>query len=146
MSGFVFTRGATTWWPVKWNEPADGGAVVEQSMELRFKRTAWDKIDALYQQDNFDFLKAVATDWRDIVDDAGRPVTFDDDAIGEMTNRPAFAEAIGATYIAFLRALPETRLGNSATSPAGGPAEKSEAADGAPAATKASARPSKRRG
>ena len=138
MSKFVFVKDATTWWPVQWNEPVDGGGVAPHSIELRFKRTPWGpEVDALYKLDNAAFIRAVATDWRGIEDDAGRPVPFDNsDVVADMAARPDFGEALGAAYITFLRAVPETRLGNSSASLAGGPvAIEATTADGAPPAS-----------
>lgn len=139
MGKFVFVRGAVTWWPVKWFEPADGGVTVENTIQLRFKRTPWgEEVDALYKLDVVPFIEAVATDWRGIIDDADRPVAFEADAIAEMAGRPAFGEAVGAAYLEFLRAVPATRLGNSEASLAGGPAAGQElTADGALPATPA---------
>ncbi len=139
MTAFVFVRGATTWWPVNWNEPVDGGSVAAKTIELRFKRTPWgEELAALFRLETVEFINAVATDWRGIADDAGRPVPFDDEAIIEMAHRPAFAEALGPAYLAFIRALPETRQGNSAASLAGGPAaNEAVPADGAPTETPA---------
>lgn len=122
MGKFVFVRGGSIWWPVKWLEPVDGGGTVEQSLEMKFKRLPWDQIDAIYKLDNAQFIAAVATDWRDIIDAEKRPVPFEADAIAEMAGRPAFGEAIGAAFMMCLRALPETRQGNSDPSLAGGPA------------------------
>lgn len=122
MGKFVFVRGGSIWWPVKWLEPIDGGGTVEQSLEMKFKRVPWPDVEALYQLDNEKFITAVATDWKDIIDAEKRPVPFEVDAIAEMAGRPAFAEAIGGAFMKCMRALPETRQGNFDPSLAGGSA------------------------
>ena len=128
---FVFVKGGAIWWPVKWLEPVDGGGTVEQSLEMRFKRLPWDEASAIPFQMTVEFIQSMATDWRDIVDDAGRPVAFDDAALAEMAGRLAFLEALIAAYFECLRALPETRQGNSDASLAGGPAAKAATAPAA---------------
>ncbi len=135
---FVFVKGGSVWWPVKWLEPVDGGGTAEQSIEVRFKRLPWEAASAIKFQMTIDFIRSMATDWRDIVDDAGRPVAFDDDALTEMAGRLAFLEALIAAFFECLRALPETRQGNSEASLAGGPAA-GEAAAPAPVADGATA-------
>lgn len=127
MSAFRIVKGAGTWWPVTWAEPLDGGEVAECQIEVKFRRHPWERVDELYKLGNHQFAAEVALDWRGIEDDAGRPAPMfgsegSSDALTEMLSRPAFAVALGAAYVAFLRAQPETRLGNSAASPAGGPA------------------------
>lgn len=138
MSKFVFTKGGTVWWPVKWLEPVDGGGAVEQSLQMRFRRLPWSEVETIKLFLTVDFIRSLATDWRDIIDDADRPVPFEDDALLEMAGRPAFMEALSVAFIDCQRALPETRAGNSEASLAGGPAAGPEpTADGAPAATTA---------
>jgi hypothetical protein len=129
MSNFRFVKDATTWWPVRWLEPIDGGSAIEVGIELRFVRKPWDELTAVYQMTNFDFITHVARDWRGITDDADRPVPFAAEPLAELCQRPNFGEAIGAAYVAFLRALPETRLGNFEASPAGGPEAAAKTAD-----------------
>lgn len=128
MGKFVFVRGGSIWWPVKWLEPIDGGATVEQSLEMKFKRLPWDEASAIPFQMTVAFIRTIATDWRDIVDDAGRPVAFDDAALAEMAGRLPFLEALIAAFFECLRALPETRQGNFDPSLAGGPAAGAAAA------------------
>lgn len=119
---FVFVKGGSVWWPVKWLEPIDGGGTVEQSIEVKFKRLPWNEASAIPFQMTVEFIRSMAIDWRDIVDEAGRAVAFDDDALGEMAGRLTFLEALIAAFFEALRALPETRQGNSDPSLAGGPA------------------------
>lgn len=130
MSNFVIKKGATTWWPVSWAEPVDGGDTVKCRIELKFRRLGVEESKAgAPQAGDLGFIKWVASDWRDITDDAGRAAPFDDETLIEMVARPAFMIAVGEAYNAFLLALPETRLGNSDPSPAGGPAAGVATAD-----------------
>jgi hypothetical protein len=130
MSNFVIKKGATTWWPVSWAEPVDGGETVQCRIEMKFRRLSVEESKAGQPQPgDLGFIKWVAVDWRHITDDAGRAAPFDDETLIEMVARPAFMIAVGEAYNAFLLALPETRLGNSDPSPAGGPAAGAKTAD-----------------
>ena len=131
---FKIVKNAGTWWPVSWAEPLDGGDVASWRIEVKFRREPWSAFEELFALAGLAFCQRVALDWRGITDDADRPAPLwanpdapaaerlGSDALAEMLSRPAFTEALGATYLAFLRAVPETRQGNSAASPAGGPA------------------------
>lgn len=129
MAAFKIVKNATHWWPVRWNEPVDGGQVVEQSLEMRFRRLPLKAARECFTLTDIEFIMRVATDWRDIVDDAERPVPFDDEFIREMVGRPAFMIAMGQAFMAFISGMPETRLGNSVPSPAGGQAAAAETVD-----------------
>jgi hypothetical protein len=138
---FIITKGATTWWPVKWNVPVDGGGVVEVGFEMRFKRIGIAEFQALLAEAqagvDADFLTKVATDWRGITDDAGRAVPFDAEGRAAMLDVPFVPAAMGTAWQNFFAAVPETRLGNSAPSPDAGPAAAAETAVGAPPETPA---------
>lgn len=133
---FVIVKGATTWWPVKWNVPVDGGGVQEVGFEIRFKRIGIDEFQALAKQASAmvdeTFLTAVATDWRGITDDAGRPVPFDAAGRTAMLDVPFVPTAIANAWQRFFMAVPETRLGNSDPSPAAGPVEATVTAEAPP--------------
>lgn len=141
MSGFVIVKNATTWWPVKWNVPVDGGGVMEVGFEMRFRRigrAAFTELAARAAENiDGDFLTDIATDWRGITDDAGRPVPFDDDGRAAMLDVPFVPLAIATAFQNCFLAVPETRLGNSGPSPDAGPAAAAETAVGAPPATPA---------
>lgn len=128
MSNFVIKKGATAWWPVSWAEPVDGGETVQCRIELKFRRLSKEEAATVVTEDAA-FIRFVATDWRHITDEAGRPAPFDEENVTEMAARPAFSIAVAEAFGAFTQALPETRLGNSDPSPAGGPAAGVKTAD-----------------
>jgi hypothetical protein len=138
---FVIVKGATTWWPVKWNVPVDGGGVTEVGFEMRFKRIGIAEFQALLAEAQAgvddSFLTKIATDWRGITDDADRPVLFDAEGRAAMLDVPFVPTAIAVAWQNCFAAVPETRLGNSAPSPDAGPAAAAETAVGASPATPA---------
>lgn len=130
MSNFVIKKGATAWWPVKWLEPTEEGDLLPVAIDMKFRRLSVEQSrNGADEPGDLGFIKWVATDWRKITDDAGRPAPFDDENLLEMVARPAFMVAVGEAFNAFLLALPETRLGNSDPSPAGGQAGAAKTAD-----------------
>lgn len=138
MSGFVIVKGATTWWPVRWNVPVDGGGVQEVGFEMRFKRLGITAFNGLQKQPGDEvtpeFAEQIATDWRGITDDAGRPVPFDGHGRAAMFDVPFVPGAIYQAWQNCFTATPETRLGNSEASPAAGPAATPAPATADPAA------------
>jgi hypothetical protein len=129
MSGFRFEKNATVWWPVRWAEPVDGGTTREVSIELRFRRLKDEEMGELLKLPLIDFLPAAANDWRGIADADGVAVPFEPQWQREWLSIPAVAEALVQAWLACQRAEPETRLGNFAASPAGGPAAAGPTAD-----------------
>ncbi len=126
---FCLVKEPTAWWPVRFNVPADGGAVIEQVVEVKFARLSRSDFEALWgaaaQQDADDesnrrLFDRVVRDWRGIADDKGAAVPFADPWIGLFLDVPGVPEAFGRAYGAFWAAQPEAALGNFAPSPAGG--------------------------
>jgi hypothetical protein len=123
MSGFRFVKDAAVWWPVRWQEPADGGETVEASIELKFRRLGVSEAEALTSLSNLEFVSAAATDWRGALDGEGKPVPFSKEWVAAWLDIPPVAAAVAASWARFLSAQPEIRVGNSAASPGGGPGE-----------------------
>lgn len=124
---FIIVKNATTWWPVRWNVPVDGGGVTEVGFDMRFKRLGIAAFTALLEKEVDDsFLTEIATDWRGIADDAGRAVAFDADGRAAMLDVAFVPMAIAAAWQNCFAAAVETRQGNSEPSPADGPAKATE--------------------
>ena len=122
---FRIVKDATSWWTVKWNGVDDDGQVVEQSLELRFARLGNAEFMAMFGPDNTTENQAlwnrVVRGWRGLQDEAGTDIAWPNDAaVDALLDTANFPAALGLAYMAFMRALPETRLGNSSPSPAGG--------------------------
>jgi hypothetical protein len=136
---YVIKKGAAIWWPVKWLEPADGGLVVEQQIEVKFRRVTREGFADLKAtadaEDDAAFVQRIALDWRGVADEEG-PLAFTETNIRRMLEIEGWATAVGAAFAKCHFAQGETRLGNSAGSPAGGPAAA------APVSTATAAEPS----
>lgn len=136
---YVIKAGAATWWPVKWNEPADGGQVVEQQIEMKFRRVSPARFEELREasssKDDIWFINAIAADWRGVADEDG-PLAFTEANVRRMLEIQGWALAVGTAFAKCHFAQAETRLGNSEGSPAGGPVAA------APASTATAAEPS----
>lgn len=128
MSGFMIVKGATAWWPVKWAEPVDGGGTAECKIEMKFRRLSLEEHQMPVSSDEA-FIKLVASDWRQITDEAGRPAPFNDANINEMILRPAFVTALAEAFSAFTRALPEAPQDKQYPAPEGLPAAGAVTAD-----------------
>jgi hypothetical protein len=129
MSNFRFVKNAAVWWPVRWQLAIDGGRTEEVSIELKFQRVRVSEIEEIRALENVDFVLRTAADWRGVLDEAGKPAPFERELVGQLMDQPGVAEAIGRAWGGFLTATPESRLGNSVPSPAGGPAAAAETAD-----------------
>lgn len=133
MGAYVIKKSATVWWPVKWKEPGDGGTVVENTIEMRFRRVTTSEFAELQQlgtspvtagddvhAGNLAFIRQIASDWRGIEDEPGKNAAFSDENLREMLEIEGWAVAVGAAFARCHYATPEIREGNSAASLAGG--------------------------
>lgn len=137
---FVLVDKPAHWWPVTWNSPADGGTVTSNTIELKFIRVGAEEFvkistaisDGMSAEEvkayNVDLFRRLVVDWRKIVLPNGEPVPFKDEFIAQMSDVGGFGEAWATAYGRFWKAIPETVLGNSEPSPAGGPASGDAAA------------------
>lgn len=132
MANFRIVRSAAVWWPVIWQEAADGGGVEECRIEVKFKRLTISQFKAFETKEIAEVLAEVALDWRGIDDDAGRPVPFTPEAVAQLLDMPNLPSALAIAWGRCFAAMPETRLGNSGPSPAGGPAAMTEPTAEAP--------------
>lgn len=149
---FILAAEPAAWWPVSFTTPADGGATVEQRIDLKFVRLGIADFQTLWGSALTDATSIAAGDvpaerapadiaarnralfdrcvkgWRNIVDGEGSPVPFAEPWIGRLLDVPGFPQAFGLAYWGFWQARAETALGNFEPSPAGGPATADPAA------------------
>lgn len=134
---FRIVKDATSWWPVRWDGVAEDGSIVEQSVEVRFARMGRAEFVAMFgdgnETKNDAMFDRTVRDWRGVEDEDGAALAMTGEAVAALLDTANFPGALVDAYVAFWRALPETRLGNSSPPPAGGPA--AAAATGAPEAT-----------
>lgn len=122
MANFVIKNGAGVWWPVMVAVAIDGGNVEQQTFEVKFKRLDVAGIEAARQLQDPAWVAATILDWRGVhIGDDGQ-LPFNAENVDVLLAQPNLAAALGTAWAAFVSAQPETRLGNSEASPAGGPA------------------------
>ena len=129
MSNYRIVKNAAVWWPVTWPEPADGGEIVQRRIELKFRRFKIGDVPDTAEMANVEAVMALAVDWRGIEGEDGKALPFDAANVADWTAVMHVPSAVGDAFRGFLECLPETRLGNSAASPAGGPAAGPATAD-----------------
>lgn len=121
------SRELQVWWPVSVSLPQDGGLVEKHTVEFLLtvpRESARRKILNRYDgnaaalsassaeqmtQELREFIFSHVADWRDILDDAGKPVEFSPQALGGVL------EALPAMTPALAQALGEISLGKPAT-------------------------------
>lgn len=135
MASFLIKVGASVWWPVHVNVPADGGTVETVTFDIKFRRYGLAQGATFSGMTDAEFITAVAIDWRGVVDHDSAPLAYTPTNVAKVLDVPGCAEAIGAAFRSCFHAAPETRLGNSEPSPAGGPAAAPAPASEAPPAT-----------
>lgn len=126
---FCLVKEPTAWWPVRFNVPADGGRVIEETVEVKFARLSRSDFQASFgaaaQADadegvNRRLFDRVVRDWRGIAGEDGAMLPFKDPWIDMFLNVPGVPEAFGRAYASFWAAQPEAVLGNFEPSSAGG--------------------------
>lgn len=130
---FKLVKRPAYWWPVIMRQPVDGGQVKEERFELRYVRPSRTEFQERWGVDTSGFTpeqvrkhnRALFDDyvkaWKDLADEHGNPARFDDETIEQLLVEPGFVEAWSLSFVSFYQAAPEMILGNSETSPAGGP-------------------------
>lgn len=135
------------WCPVKWTDYDAEGEPCECEIEFRFLRHDRVRMGEIYDDAtaaglaqsesgkaslrmfgdaaaDLAFIKATADDWRGLGVQKGNgppePPPFNDATLRLLLKKHGFSEAYGRAHIAFVRAQPEIRRGNSKTSPDGG--------------------------
>lgn len=142
MGAYVIKKSATVWWPVNWKEPGDGGTVVDNTIEMRFRRVPASEFEELQKLEtapaepgedvhagNLAFIRQIASDWRGIEDEPGKNAAFSDENLRQMLEIEGWAVAVGAAFARCHYATPEIREGNSVASPAGGQGAGPQTAD-----------------
>lgn len=133
---FVLSPETTAWWPVTWDAVAEDGTVYTASCEVRFARIDRHEVNRLLNLDGLSapaeaalgdaaadvsVIRRIARDWRGIVDEAGKPLAFTDEALALFLCDPPRSVAIVGAYIGFMAAPRQVREKNSAASPVAGP-------------------------
>lgn len=106
---FVRKKVKTFKWPVKIEEPADGGVFETSTFDAVFKRVPRSEFQKLADKGDLDLLKSVMVGWDGIDDEDGKPVPFCQATMKEFADDPYWIRGV-------LKAYTETfegaRLGN----------------------------------
>ena len=103
---FKLKQKPSYWWPVTFQQPDDGGKVVEQTIEVEYHRFDEDEHEALCKESaeqrmgDRAFARRVVRCVRNVVDEAGQPLPFNSDTFTELLKVPGLATAIVREYFA----------------------------------------------
>jgi len=83
---FVRKKVKTFKWPVKVEEPADGGVFETSTFDAVFKRVPRSEFQKLADKGDLDLLKSVLIGWEGIEDEEGKPVPFSQATMKEFAD------------------------------------------------------------
>ena len=83
---FIRKKVKTFKWPVKVEEPADGGVFEESTFDAVFKRVPRSEFQKLADKGEEELLKAVLAGWEGIEDEEGKQVPFSMAAMKEFSD------------------------------------------------------------
>jgi len=93
---FVRKKVKTFKWPVKVQEPADGGVFETSTFDAIFKRVP---TSAFKDGDDLETLKQVVHGWEGIEDENGKPVPFSVEVLKEFAEDPCWVRGVTSAYI-----------------------------------------------
>jgi hypothetical protein len=95
---FVRKKVSTVKWPVKVEEPADGGTFDTSTFIAVFKRLPRSKFEKLADRGELDLLQAIMVGWEEIQDETGKAVTFTQAALKEFADDPYWIRGVLNAY------------------------------------------------
>lgn len=104
---FVRKKVKTFKWPVKVEEPADGGVYEVSTFDVIFKRVAASEL----KQDNGDYevLSQIVCGWEGIEDESGKSIPFSQKTLKELCDDACWVRGMTNAY---LDALAGAKEGN----------------------------------
>jgi len=109
LMAFVRKKVKTFKWPVKIEEPADGGVFETSTFDAVFKRVPRSEFQKLADKGDLELLKAVLTGWEGIEDEDGKPVPFSQATMKEFADDPYWIRGVLSAYT---ETFEGARLGN----------------------------------
>lgn len=106
---FVRKKVKTFKWPVKVEEPADGGDFENSTFDAVFKRVARSEFQKLADKGDLDLLKSVLIGWEGIEKEDGKPLPFSQAAMKEFIDDPYWVRGV---LNAYMETLEGAKLGN----------------------------------
>lgn len=85
---FKLMQKSAVWWPVSINEPIDGGKVAIHPCEIEFELLPQSEYELLAQDGDITLLERLVQGWRDILDERGEPLAFNEDNIQALLQVP----------------------------------------------------------
>ena len=95
---FARKKVSTVKWPVKVEEPADGGTFDTSTFTAVFKRLPRSKFEKLADRGELDLLQAIMVGWEEIQDETGKAVTFTQAALKEFADDPYWIRGVLNAY------------------------------------------------
>lgn len=129
---FVVVKERRAWWPVVWRGAAeDGGALIENRIELRFRLLDVDALEALQKRAAevdteiaaaapgrarseiyAGLIAEIASDWRGVCAENSEPLPWSADNLRLLMGVPGIFGIVMEAYRDCLAGRAETRLGN----------------------------------
>ena len=95
---FIKKKVQTFKWPVKVDEPADGGLFETSEFTAVFKRVPRSKFEKLTDQGELEMLKAILVGWEDILDESSKPVPFSQAALKDFADDAYWIRGVLTAY------------------------------------------------
>ena len=95
---FVRKKVSTVKWPVKVEEPADGGTFDTSTFTAVFKRLPRSKFEKLADRGELDLLQAIMVGWEEIQDENGKAVAFTQVILKEFADDTHWIRAVISAY------------------------------------------------
>jgi len=95
---FVRKKVKTFKWPVKVEEPADGGVFETSTFDAVFKRVPRSEFQKLADKGDLDLLKSVLIGWEGIEDEEGKPVPFSQATMKEFADDAYWIRGVLQAY------------------------------------------------
>jgi len=95
---FIRKKVKTFKWPVKVEEPADGGVFETSEFEAVFKRVPRSEFQKLADKGDLELLKSVLTGWEGIEDESGKPVPYSSETLKEFADDPYWIRGVLSAY------------------------------------------------
>lgn len=95
---FVRKKVKTFKWPVKVEEPADGGVFSTASFTAIFKRVPRSLFENVEADSELSLLKEIVVGWEGIEDEDGSPVAFSKKALEEFSDDPYWIRGVLRSY------------------------------------------------
>ena len=103
---FIMKKPGPYLWPVAFTLAGDNGAMQEFTFTAQFRQLPQREIDALFEKlketppqiSDTDIVKQVLIGWRDVQDESGQPVPFNNDSLDTLLDYPRARAGIARAY------------------------------------------------